>query len=112
VGADDVYGAVRPVRVDEAMGIAGAVGVEPGDLPRVVDTPRARAGGQRKVDGGVGAAGEQEAVLSCGIRPDPDDVASGVDPGGSGSAGGPRKLMSLKVPPLLKKPCSALAAST
>ena len=50
--ACDVHDAERPAGEDEAVGVAGCVAVKAGDLLRVVDAEGARAGRERKVDGG------------------------------------------------------------
>ena len=104
-GACTVHGA------NEAVAIVGGVGVEAGDLPGVVDAERGRAGGERKVDGGVNTP--------AWSRKPWDPVASNHCPTMSPAAlipaatvaVAPGKSIVVKVPPLLTNPCSTPAAS-
>jgi hypothetical protein len=71
--------------------VVGAAGVHviPDDLAGIVDAiGRGAKGARGIVDGGVGTAAENEAVVAAVVAVGPDDLAHGVDAKCSGAYGG------------------------
>ena len=109
-GADDVDGAEGPPGKDEAMVVAGGVDVDAGNLPGVVDAEAGRAGGERKVYRGEHAGLEQKAVRPVASDQTPTMSPAELIPAAAVPVD-PGKLIGVKTPPVLRNPCSTLAAS-